>query len=345
MKDKDIKKNRIFFVRQEPEEDVEKEFKKNRIKAIESEKKRYIPLLVASLSAVIVIIAIFIIIKYFYKKPQIFSPKEKTVLSDNEKKEIPLIDTESVHLRRGKDSFFKGYYNDAIAEFKEVVESGASDKDKAVALTYIGIIYDDRGEYNKAVEYYSRALKYDNTNPVVYRNLSLTYRHKKDLEKAQETIRKGLEIDPNNINNRLLYGNILFEQVKYEDAKLQYKKVIELDQNNSGALHNLALTLLKTGDESSAIKYLIKAGSSDKIGKVAYLSYSRLGVIFSERKDYVNALKYLKLATSINKKDPVDRYNLGIVYLKLNKKDKALYEFLKAEELGKDDVKLLENLG
>ncbi|MDY6934435.1 MAG: tetratricopeptide repeat protein [Spirochaetota bacterium] len=339
-----IKRNRISFFRERDEEAPPQEFKAGRIKKIESEKRIFKPIIIASSVAVVVVVAILVLTKY-YKEPQIFTPSKIPVISEIEKKAIPTGETGNKHLQRGKDSYFKGYFNHAIAEFKEVVESDSTDEEKAIALTYIGIIYDDRGDYNKAIEYYTRALKYDDKNPIVYRNMAIAYRHKRDLDMAGQIIRKGLDVDPEDINNQILAGNIYFEQGRYREAIHQYEKAIELDPNNARALYNLALSLQKRGDEVASIEYLKRSGAIDKIGEVAYLAYSRLGVIYTERNDYDSALKYLKMAISINPKDAIDRYNLGIAYLKQGQRDKALNELHKAEELAREDVDLLENLG
>ena len=65
-----------------------------------------------------------------------------------------------------------------------MVESGAPDRDKAIALTYLGMISDDKGDYDSAEKYFTRALTYDKKNPDIYKNLSMTYRHKKEFDKA-----------------------------------------------------------------------------------------------------------------------------------------------------------------
>jgi len=344
-----IKKNRISFVKAKDDGDNSNNTNNNvvdNIEVIKPPPKKILPVIIASAIAIVTIATVLVITEYIYKKPQNFTPSpKKTSLIENIKKDIPLSRTENIHLKRGKDSFYKGYFNNAIAEFTEVVESDAKDEDKAIALTYIGIINDKRDNYNKAIEYYNRALKYNNKNPIIYRNLSLAYKNKMNLTKAGEILKKGLDIEPNNINNRILMGNILFHQGKYNEAISQYEKAIKINSENPSALYNLALSLLKTGDELSGIKYLKKAGSIDNFNKIAHLSYSQLGLIYTKMNDHDSAEKYLKLAISINPNDPIDRYNLGIIYLKQNKRTKALAEFVQAEKLCEYDTILLENIG
>ena len=347
---KNILKNRLIFVRDSgtkiPDEMNEgEELKPDRISGIEPGGRKIHPAVSLIIFAVVAITAALIIIKY-YKKPDLFSPdKLKPQLVGSDIKDIPELKTSNLNLERGKKSFYKGNFNDAISEFENVVESDAPDEEKAMALTYMGIIYDDRGEYDKAIDYYQRALKYDKNNVITYRNLALAYKHKGDLEEAAKTIEKGLDLDPGNINNQILLGNILYEKGDLTGAVMRFEKALEIDSNNAAALYNMALTLLKKGDEVNAIEYLKRAGDADKIGEIARLAYGKLGVIYTQRKDYDQAQKFLKLAISIAPKDPVNRYNLGIVYLNLNETDRAIEEFLQAEELGKNDVDLLENLG
>jgi tetratricopeptide (TPR) repeat protein len=354
------RKNRFVFAEDDdfqPDEDIELEFKKsnkNRLSKIEIQTnaaphsqrfqhRKSIAILIASL--IIALAVVFVIIDFFYKKPQIFKPAEKSnLLSLTEKKDIPSTTTANVKIEKGKENYSKGNLTAALSLFNEVVESDASNSDKAIALTYIGIINDDKSNYSKAIEYYLRALKYDEKNAITYRNLAIAYRHANDLDSAVKTIKKGLEFDQDNVQNMILYGNILFEQEKYSEAIKVYDDALRI-KNEPTALHNMALALLKTGKESQALEFLIKAGTADKDGKVAHLSYSKLGALYIERKDFESAEKYLKIAESINSEDPIVKFNLGVVYLKMKQLEKAVAEFEKAGELGKNDEAILLNLG
>jgi tetratricopeptide (TPR) repeat protein len=348
-----FKKNRIALARdddtQSPEEDVPR---KMRISSIESEepprenffKKR--STIIASAAFVAVAIAgIFFITKVYQRPGSFLTGEADKSLHDSEKRLIPETLSENIHLRRGKESYFKGYFNDAIAEFKEVVESASPDADKAVALTFIGIIHDEQGKTNDAIEYYRRALRFNGSDPLIYRNLAIAYRHKNDYAAAKDAIERAIGLDPQNTGNKVLYGNILFEQRNYDGAKKMYQDALSRDPENASALYNLGIVLLKGGDKVSGMEYLKKAGEADKIGKVAHMSYSKLGSLYSTMQDFDTAEKYLKLAISVNPADPVDRYNMGLVYLKKNDKERALSEFLKAQELAKNDARVLEGLG
>ncbi|MFC1668888.1 tetratricopeptide repeat protein [Spirochaetota bacterium] len=341
------------------DEDID--LKKNRISSIEAERGRKKirtttdnkkPIIIASSIAVAAILVTVILIKFVYKKPWSFTPSNTSKVEDNKTDVVSGIiqkdikDTsENIHIIKGRESYSKGFLNDAITEFNEVLQSGASDKDKAIALNYLGMISDDRGNYDKAIEYYSKSLLYDKENADTYRNLALSFRHKKDYERAIENAVKSLSIKPNDLNSMILLGNLYYETKKYKDAVKQYGDALKLTPENPSLLYNMGAAVFKTGDEFSAAEYFKRAATADRVGKVAHRAYSRLGVMYTERGSFDLAEKYLKQALLIRPKDPINRYNLGIIYLKLNKKEKALQELTLAEKYGQKDVAMLENIG
>ncbi|MGL4368716.1 MAG: tetratricopeptide repeat protein, partial [Spirochaetota bacterium] len=285
-----------------------------------------------------------------YKKPDLFSSLTKNEQAEEgivsrDQADIPEIETTNPHLLRGKGSYYKGYLNDAMAEFQEVVESDAPEKEKAIALTYMGIIEDTRSNYQKALEYYSRAVKYDPANAGTFRNIALTYRNMNNLEEALSYIGKAIDLDPKAANNHIMEGNIYFQLRRFSEAVESYQKAVELEPSNAAALYNTAQAYSKMGKDVQAIQYLHDAAAADKTGKIAYMAYGKLGLIALGNKDYAAAELNLSKAVALNGSDPVDHYNLGIVYLEQGKKDEALREFTKAESLSSEDAQMLENLG
>ena len=344
-----IRENRFSISSGDEPDDAPGEIRRNRLSLAGTIRNRkYLPLAIISGAAVLAVAGV-LLLTTFIKKPSLFTPTDKSggesIYSDTEKKELPEGAVENIHLKRGIESYHRGYLNDALAEFAETVESDATNQEKAMALTYTGIIHDDKGDFIKAIESYNRALAYDRKNPVIYRNLALAYRHRKDYDRAAEYAEKAVEADSGNIHNRVLRGNIYFEQGRYADAAREYQAALETSPEDPPALYNLAIALLKKGDEVAAIEYLKRAGSADKIGPVAARAYGRLGVLFTERRDYPQAEKYLELAVSVAPRDAVNHYNLGIAYSRQNKNEKALEAFTRAGDLGQDDAAMLEGLG
>ncbi len=312
--------------------------------------KQYHPL-IASLALILFVVLVVAIVTVI-KKPSPFLDHTQTTAQDStallpglsDQKLAPEDTSQNPHIIRGKTYYFKKNYTSAIDEFNEVVASDAPDSDKALALTYIGMIYDDRGDYNKAIETFLRALKYKPKDSNILKNLALAYRHKKDYPDALAIIEKAIDIDENNPDLLILKGNILFDMGRFPDAVKSYTKALGIAPNNPQALYNTALTFLKTGDELSAVEYFKKAASFDPSGNIAKLAYSRLGAFYTGRRDYAMAEKYLTMAIQLDPNEPVNHYNLGIVYMQRQQYEKALAEFKAAESSGVYEEKLLEGL-
>ena len=337
---------RILSIEEDKNEKEEKKSKKLNL----SIPKQLHPLI----AAVVLIagVALVVGIVSLVKKPESFlSSIQKS--SRNAYKLLPGLSDEKLvpedisqnhHILRGKTYYFKKNYTSAIDEFNQVVESDASDSDKALALTYMGMIYDDKGDYNKAIETLKRALKYKPDDTTVLKNLALAYRHKKDYPNALATITRAIAIDDNNPDLLLLQGNIFFDMGRFPDAAKSYTKALDIAPNNPQALYNTGLTFLKTGDELSATEYFKKAAAADPTGIIAKSAYSRLGSFYTNRRDYAMAEKYLNLAIQLDPNEPINHYNLGIVYMQRQQFDKALAEFKAAESSGIYEEELLEGL-
>jgi superkiller protein 3 len=335
-----------------PNSALEQELKRNRIHDIRRDEKPPLQvrtrktLIIMALIVAASLTTIAVLVFVIYKKPGTFAPLAEKIESTFDGAEKPYApQSENIHIKQGMESYSRGYLGDAVARFNEVIESDASDRDKAIALTYLGMISHDRGKHQEAIDYYTRALNYDGDNAEIHRNLALTYRHTKNYERAIESAHTAISLRGDDVNALLLLGNIYFEMNRYEDAAKQYSRALAIAPGNASAQYNLGAAMMKLGDELAALEYFKKAGASDKIGEIAHKAYTRLGVAYTERGVFDLAEQYLKLAVSLRPQDPVSHYNLGIAFLRQNKKDEALREFLLSEEKGGGDQAMLESLG
>ncbi len=340
--------------REQPQLSDEELLEKNRIRSIEADREPSggvkKPLLIAGIIALVALVAFLVIITLFYDRPGSFlaggkkKKGEGTSLIESVKKKQTL-DSDNVHIKRGKESYARKYYHDAATEFQEVVDSDAGDRDKAIALTYLGMIADDQEKYKDAIELYRRALTYDRDNPEILKNLALAYRNSDNTSSAIENARKALELDKTNPDARILLGNLYYASADYARAIEEYRKALQARPEDATVMYNLGSALIKSGDEFAGIEYFKKAAAKDRIGEVAHRAYSRLGVHYTERGVFDTAETYLKQAVALRPADPVNRYNLGIAYLRQKKTDDALRELAEAEKLSEKDSELLQNIG
>ena len=339
-------------------EDVPME--RNRIRDIEIERRPRTArpvttrnIIIASSIAVLGIAAILVMI-YINKKPSSLLPRT----GDTAREVMPFdesgaglsgagstVGEDNIHIKRGRESYERGYYNDAATEFKEVVESDAPNAVKAVALSYLGLIEDKRGNLDAAVDYLKRALMYERGNPVIYQRMALVLRHKKDFEGAVDYASKARGMNMQDPDPLILLGNIYFETGNYDGAIRMYQDALKIVPENARLLYNMASALYKKGDDFTAAEYYKRAAGIDRIGEVALKSYIRLGVIYIAQGVYDRAEEFLRQALAIRPNDATAHYNLGIAYLRQNKNEEALQELSRAEEAGGTDTAMLERLG
>ena len=71
----------------------------------------------------------------------------------------------------------------------------------------------------------------------------------------------------------------------------------------------------------------------------------RVGVLLSEKGDYINSEKYLVMATKLDRQNPDVYYNLGVSRVFTGKYNEALESFVKATVFNTNDFFSLINLG
>jgi len=86
-----------------------------------------------------------------------------------------------------------GKVEDAESIFKEVI---TRDNKNFYALMWLGSIYSDKKNYEKALEYYLKEVKFYPDYPGGYNNVANIYRLQKNNEKAFENIYRALELAP-----------------------------------------------------------------------------------------------------------------------------------------------------
>ena len=77
------------------------------------------------------------------------------------------------------------------------------------ALVHLGNAYFDSGQFDQAIETYSKALEIDPNNADVRTDLGIMYRRKGEFDRAIAEFKKAAEIDPRHANSRYNLGIVL----------------------------------------------------------------------------------------------------------------------------------------
>lgn len=126
----------------------------------------------------------------------------------------------------------RGEYEKAIEEFKKAIELQPNYGD---AYHNLGNTYQQIGKIDMAIENYQKALQF---NPRLWQsrqNLAVIYFGQEKFKEASEEMQKAIEISPANPNLRLVSAIIYLKMGQKDEARAALEKTLELDPENMKA--------------------------------------------------------------------------------------------------------------
>lgn len=291
--------------------------------------------------------------KYFKDKgiqiPIVFDDKvkqTKDIIKDQntvdrilEKPYLPLSSTNQ-SLSKCINAYRERYINRAFTQCNELLNSPASDEEKSIALTVIGVMYDESERFSLAIENLRKAVIYDPKNIHAYYNLAVAFKHTGQYAEAKNAIAKAKEISPTDSKVSLLAGNLLNETNDPNAAIDMYKQGINTNPNDPHLIYNLALSLYKQGSIPESIENFKRAIAVSPKSMVGELAHAHLGTIYYHRDDINGAEHHFREAVTIKPNNAKYLYNLGLVLFKKKNNEEAIALFQKALESGTNDPKV-----
>lgn len=190
-----------------------------------------------------------------------------------------------------------------------------TDSKSAEIVKNIALIYQSKGESEKALEAMAQARKENPDDILLLRSEADIYLKMKRIDKYQETIEKVLEKDPDNPELYYNLGVSADQQGNKEQALSYYKKAVELDPSNAAAYNNIAVAILS--EERSIVDQMNSLGTS----RADYDKYDALKL--KRQEIYKKAAPYLEKALAA-KPDYLDVANsLRGIYEQLGETSKA----------------------
>lgn len=227
-------------------------------------------------------------------------------------------------MRKTLDSF-------AMAESSKA-DDATSDLALSRKFIQIGLVYDNQGEYDKALEYYERAHSirqkvHGNNDPTLattYNNIGSIYDNQGDYSKALEYYQKARDILRNTQKKDLrallanIYNNIglVYDNLEdYEKALENYRaaqsiriQVLGKDHPSlANILNNIGSVYDKQGEYEEAMKCYKKALVYEEkyYGREhpqVATTYNNIGLVFCNEGNFEKALEYYEKARVIEEK-------------------------------------------
>lgn len=152
--------------------------------------------------------------------------------------------------------------NDDAVTYLEKGRRYTSDKLQMANFdAFLGDLYHQMGDEDKAFAAYERTLRNDPDNALVLNNYAyyLSLRNER-LEEALEMAVHAVELEPNNTYYLDTYAWVLYQLGRYKEAEKQMKKCLSLDDHPSGSnLEHYGDILMKLGKKAEAIEYWNRA--------------------------------------------------------------------------------------
>ncbi|MFA5145558.1 MAG: tetratricopeptide repeat protein [Candidatus Omnitrophota bacterium] len=258
----------------------------------------------------------------------------------------------------------------------------ALDKNTSIALSHyiMGVMYEDLGDIDTAIEEFSKSLKEDHENLLVRLHLASNFIRKNDTHKAIEELKLAVSLDPEAIEPHtilaLLYfsqnkldlatseyetalkgasklqpknidiykslGQIYLEQKKFKEAEQVYKTIIDLSDNDAQAHFYLGSIYNELKNRGLTEKELRRALKlkPDYDEALNFLGY----LYVEENRNLAQAEVMIKKALTIDPGSGAYIDSLGWLYFKKGRFKEALKELEKASSLLEDPV-IYDHLG
>gem|GEM_PF-263560 len=261
-----------------------------------------------------------------------------------------------------------------MEEFKEI--------ESPETLCKMGQLCREENEFEKAGEYFRKALLFDDKNEVAlygladvlrclgdyessrrisekvislnqnngwaHHNLGVLAYLKGSLAQAEDEFRCALKIMPGNISVSCALAETLIGRRSIGNALEIYAELAELHPGDIGIVLDFAQACCRVGDFKKAEGLLQGVGrppESDKYNRRISQILVELGRYHKAKEDYQAALAYLERAAILNAGSYEAYYEIGQIHIKNNRLAEAEKCFKESLRIRPDDVNTLLNLG
>ncbi|MGD0279952.1 MAG: tetratricopeptide repeat protein [Smithella sp.] len=151
------------------------------------------------------------------------------------------------------------------------------------------------GNYQEAIEAFTKAIKRDSHNAKIFYYRGFAYYKLGDNQQAIQDYTKAIELKPDNSDAYNLRGLSYRNFGNNEQAIQDYNRAIGLNEKNAGAFYNRGIAYLNSGNYQQAIQDFAKVTELKPIDSTAFnglgLSYYNLGNYKQAIQNYDKAIK------------------------------------------------------
>jgi tetratricopeptide (TPR) repeat protein len=144
-----------------------------------------------------------------------------------------------------------------------------------------------------------------------------------DYEAAETALKRALELSPNDPQSEALLGWAQMLQEKYDEALMNFQKVLMRQPANALARINVGYICLKKRIFGEAIEHLSKAIRLDNDKKATLYAHFYLGLVYLEREMYEDAQTFFRKTLALGPNLIEAYYELGRAHWYNGERDEA----------------------
>lgn len=217
----------------------------------------------------------------------------------------------------------------------------AAEPNHADALNLLGVVANQVGRHDLAVELIRQAIRQNGQNPDYFSNLGNAFYGRGKLDEAVAAYRRAISIKPDHAESLSNLGVTLLGQGKLDEAVAAYRRAIGIKPDYAEAHSNLGNALKEQGQLAEAVAAYRQAIS---IKPDHAKAYSNLGNALREQGKHDEAVAACRQAISI-KPDIAEAYsNLGVGLQEQGKLDEAVAAFRQAISIKPGYAEAFSNL-
>jgi tetratricopeptide (TPR) repeat protein len=220
-----------------------------------------------------------------------------------------------------------GNLGEAETLYRRVLQANPRNHD---ALHLLGVIANQLGRSDLAVDCIKQALRLHPGFPVAHNNLGIALRDQGKLDEAIACYQEALRLQPDNVEAHLNLGNALRDQGKHGEAIASYREALRLKPNNADAHFNLGNALNDLGkfDEAAAsYQQALRLNPNDAE------THNNLGNALRDQGKQSEAITSYQEALRLNPTYADAHSDQGVALIELGKLDDAIASFQAAIRL------------
>jgi len=149
-------------------------------------------------------------------------------------------------------------YDQALKELMALLEKHKEDPGIEIVYLYIGNCHSMKGDFNKAIEFYKKALEKFPNNKELVLSIGNAYNNMNDHENAVVWFDKLAIDDIGNVDTLYNIGVIAYNKGDFEKAATYFKKSTETDNTFVDGYYQLGMTYTALDKQKEAIETLKK---------------------------------------------------------------------------------------